>query len=247
MHELRYPKSGSRDDAFIVKNIENIQGDERDIIIFSTAFARPPERRPMRRNFGAIGKPGGENRLNVAFTRARCQMHILCSFDPGELMVDEAKNRGPRVLKAYLQYAKAVSEVQGHQVEALLKDLAKEANRTNPTPIAVGPQFESDFEKQVYEALRHRGLQVDTRVGVGSYRIDLAVVDPRDPARYCLAVECDGATYHSGRSVRERDVARQQLLERRGWAFERIWSRDWWRDPQREVERIAARVDALLS
>lgn len=98
----------------------------------------------------------------------------------------------------------------------------------------------------MHDVLRRRGLDLDTQVGSGGYRIDLAVVDPRDPTRYCLAIECDGATYHSGRSVRERDLARQQLLESRGWTFERIWIRDWWRSPQAEVERIVARVEALV-
>ncbi len=105
-------------------------------------------------------------------------------------------------------------------------------------------QFDSTFEQQVYEALTAHGLQVDTQVGVDGYRIDLAIVDPRDPSRYCLAVECDGATYHSGKSVRERDIARQLLLERRGWTFERIWSRDWWRNPQAEIARILRRIPA---
>ncbi len=241
LQALRYPASGSRDDALIIKNIENIQGDERDIIIFSTAFARPPEGRTVRRNFGAISRAGGENRLNVAFTRARTEMHVLCSFDPNEVPVESLKNRGPKILMRYLSYARAVSEGRHEAGESLLQELSLETNRSaerERTALA----FDSDFEEQVYDALCARGLEIDAQVGAGGYRIDLAIVDPRDSSRYCLAIECDGATYHSGTNVRERDVARQQLLERRGWVFERIWSRDWWRDSAREVERVVERV-----
>ncbi|MEM9455597.1 MAG: AAA domain-containing protein [Myxococcota bacterium] len=244
LHKLRHPALGSRDDALIIKSIENIQGDERDVIIFSTGYARPPGDRTVRRNFGAIGQAGGENRLNVAFTRARSEMHVLCSFDPAEVSVEGSKNRGPKVLMSYLRYARAVSEGREELVESLVADLSQDVERRESakgTPL----QFDSEFEEEVYDALRRRGLELDTQVGSGGYRIDLAVVDPRDPTRYCLAIECDGATYHSGRSVRERDVARQQLLEGRGWTFERIWSRDWWRNPQAEIERIAQRVEAL--
>ncbi|MCR9160832.1 MAG: AAA domain-containing protein [Nannocystaceae bacterium] len=244
LHALRHPASGSRDDALIIKNIENIQGDERDVIIFSTGYARPARDRTMRRNFGAIGQAGGENRLNVAFTRARSQMHVLCSFDPAEVSVEGAKNRGPKVLLTYLQYARAVSEGREEVADSLVADLSQATERNTPGQ-GKALQFDSDFEEQVYDALHRRGLELDTQVGSGGYRIDLAVVDPRDPTRYCLAIECDGAAYHSGRSVRERDVARQQLLEGRGWTFERIWSRDWWRNPQAEVERIVGRVAVL--
>jgi len=244
LHELRYPASGSRDDALIIKNIENIQGDERDVIIFSTGYARPPGDRTVRRNFGAIGQAGGENRLNVAFTRARSEMHVLCSFDPAEVPVEGSKNRGPKVLMSYLQYARAVSEGREELARSLVADMGLDVER-RASANGKSLQFDSAFEEGVHDALRRRGLELDTQVGSGGYRIDLAVVDPRDRTRYCLAIECDGATYHSGRSVRERDVARQQLLEGRGWTFERIWSRDWWRDPQREIERIVGRVEAL--
>jgi very-short-patch-repair endonuclease len=151
------------------------------------------------------------------------------------------------VLKGYLQYAKAISDGQTEVADALLRDLAEATDRAI-TPHAGGVlQFDSDFEQQVHQTLRAQGLELDTQVGVGGYRNDLAVVDPDDPSRYCLAIECDGATYHSGRSVRERDIARQRLLEIRGWTFERIWSRDWWRSPQAEVERIVQRVRGLRS
>src|SRR5690606_20580410 len=125
VHALRHPASGARDDALVVKNIENVQGDARDVIIFSTAFARPPDDRTMRRNFGASSQAGGENRLNVAFTRARKQRHVLCSFDPDDMPVEGLTHRGPRILKAYLQYAKATSEDQRELAESLLSDLAQ--------------------------------------------------------------------------------------------------------------------------
>lgn len=242
MQHLRHPASGLRDDAFVIKNIENVQGDERDIIIFSTGFARAPNGEKVHRRFGAINQSGGDNRLNVAFTRARDQMHVVCSFDPSTVDVEGLKNRGPRILMSYLRYAKAISDGKHKDAEVLLDKLTQATARQVAPRQGALLRFDSSFENKVYQALTSRGMEIDTMVGVGSYRIDMAVVDPRDPTRYCLAIECDGSAYHSGRSVRERDIARQQLLERRGWRFERIWSRDWWRSPEREVERIIACV-----
>ena len=90
------------------------------------------------------------------------------------------------------------------------------------------------------------GYTVVPQVGQSGYRIDLGIVDPRDNSKFILGVECDGAMFHSGKSVRERDVMRQKFLERRGWKIDRIWSRSWWRNPDREIQRIKERVDSLV-
>jgi very-short-patch-repair endonuclease len=107
---------------------------------------------------------------------------------------------------------------------------------------AEGPRFESPFEEEVCRAIADRGYQMDAQVGLSGYRIDLAVIDPSNPQRYCLGIECDGATFHSGRSVRERDVSRQLFLESRGWTIHRVWSRHWWMDRQGEVAKVLAKL-----
>jgi very-short-patch-repair endonuclease len=230
------PASGKDDDKPFVKNIENVQGDERDHIIFSIGYGPGPDG-IFRRRFGPLSMSGGENRLNVAATRARVGVTVICSFDPDILATDDAKNRGPALLKRYLQYVRAVSSRDRDAAARVIAEL----NPDQRAPQSAREQvFDSPFEESVYDALRERGYQVETQWGAGGYRIDLAVVDPTDPTRFCLGIECDGATYHSGRSVRERDIARQSFLESRGWTIHRIWSRDFWQNPQGEINSVLA-------
>lgn len=222
------------DDRPVVKNIENIQGDERDVVIFSVGYAQGVDG-VLRKGFGPLSKEGGENRLNVAVTRARKAIYVVCSFDPDTLAIETAKNIGPMRFKQYLQYAKAVSTRDHAALAKLISDI-------NPAvQVRGGPRqktFESPFEEQVHDRLVARGYLVDTQIGLSGYRIDLGVVDPKDPTRYCLGIECDGAQFHSGKSVRERDLSRQRFLESKGWRIARIWSRNWWLSPEREVERL---------
>jgi very-short-patch-repair endonuclease len=237
------PKSGNIDDRLFVKNIENVQGDERDIIIFSIGYGKDSEGR-LRMIFGSLSVEGGENRLNVAITRAKSQVFIVCSFDPEELKADLALNLGPKLLKNYLRYSEAVSDNSKETIQSILSDLNPEFTRkTRAGPVIL----ESELEHQVYERLTKEGFQVDTQIGNSGYRIDLAVAHPRDPSRYILAIECDGSTFHSARSARERDVFRQKFLESRGWVVERVWSRNWWRNPDAEIARLRSRIDTLSS
>ncbi|MDQ0160022.1 AAA domain-containing protein [Alkalibacillus salilacus] len=229
------------DDRIFVKNIENVQGDERDIIIFSIAYAKNKDGKVHNR-FGTLGQKGGENRLNVAVTRAKEAIHVVASIEPSELDVSNTKNIGPKLFKYYLTYAKEVSELQKENVENVLTQVNTERN----TQIQDSPlHFDSGFEEQVYEKFRQIGYQVDTQVGMSSYRIDLAIVDPNDSSRYVLGVECDGAMYHSSPSARARDIYRQRYLESQGWHIERIWSRNWWKDPNSEIERIDQKIKSL--
>jgi len=230
------------DDRPFVKNIENVQGDERDVIIFSVAYAKDKEGK-FRVLFGSLNQEGGENRLNVAVTRARESVMMVTSFDPPDLPVEETKNLGPKRLKEYLTYAKAVSEMRKEEVAALLRKL---------DAIAIGPVVPSptidlgaSLENQVKDALVSQGFKVEERVGFSGYKIDLAVIDPNDESRYALGIECDGATFHDARSARERDVVRQRFLEDRGWTIERVWSRNWWRNRTGELDRLAARINAV--
>nr|WP_114352083.1 AAA domain-containing protein [Saliterribacillus persicus] len=229
------------DERVFVKNIENVQGDERDIIIFSIAYAKNKEGRVYNR-FGTLGQEGGENRLNVAVTRAKQEIHLVSSIEPHELNVTNAKNIGPKLLKAYMEYAQAVSKLKKDKIEATLTDLSGEVNTIKQEG---NLQFDSPFEEEVYEKLTEIGYSVDTQVGMSGYRIDLAVVDPNDSSKYVLGIECDGAMYHSSPAARERDIYRQRFIEQKGWKIDRIWSRNWWKDPYAEIERIDQIVKRL--
>ncbi|MFC4389065.1 AAA domain-containing protein [Gracilibacillus marinus] len=230
------------DERIFVKNIENVQGDERDIIIFSIAYAKNKEGKVYNR-FGTLGHEGGENRLNVAITRAKQEIHLVASIEPHELNVTNAKNIGPKLLKSYMEYAKFVSELKKDKIEATLTNLSGEVNTTKQESSL---QFDSPFEEEVYAKLTEIGYVVDTQVGMSGYRIDLAIVNPNDSSKYVLGIECDGAMYHSSSVARERDIYRQRFLEQKGWKIDRIWSRNWWKDPYGEIERIDQTIKRLI-
>lgn len=233
--------SRSLDERLFVKNIENVQGDERDIIIFSIGYAKNEEGKVYNR-FGSLNQSGGENRLNVAVTRAKEGIIVVSSIEPEELNVSNTAERGPKLLKEYLKYARAVSNGKIEEVNAVIQEI----NETvNTHVVQQSLHFDSPFEEQVYVQLRNLGYEVVTQVGMSGYRIDMAIVDPNNKSRYILGIECDGAMYHSSPSAKERDVYRQKYLESRGWTIERIWSRNWWRNPQKEIERIDECVKKL--
>lgn len=211
-------------DELVVKNLENVQGDERDVVIISTVYGPGADGRVMQ-NFGPINKDSGWRRLNVLFTRAKHKVIVVSSLTPSDISVTEKSSRGVRALRAYLEYAKSGS-------------IADDLRRS-------GGEVESPFEESVRNSLVSLGHQVDLQVGVASYRIDMAIRDPRDPSRYLLAIECDGATYHSSFSARSRDRLRQQVLEGLGWKVYRIWSTDWFRDPHRELDLLNSHIRSL--
>ena len=236
-----YEKQSARplDERPFVRNIENVQGDERDIIIFSIGYGKAGDGR-VRLNFGTLNRVGGENRLNVAITRAKEKIYVLSSIDPDrDLNVSNTRHMGPKYLKEYLRYACAQSMSEDKLAKEILANFGTFA--TDDTSVV----FESDFEEQVYDALLRNGIEVDTQVGCSGYRLDLAIRHPDDRHRYILGIECDGATYHSSRSAKERDVYRQRFLESRGWTIERILSRNWWRNKEHEIKRILGRIDEL--
>lgn len=230
------------DRRVFIKNIENVQGDERDMIIFSIGYARNEKGQVLAR-FGSLNAQGGENRLNVAITRAKQQIVVIASIEPHELKVAHTTHQGPKLFRHYLEYAQAVSNMDRTQVDAVIQRINEhhELGRQEKDD-----QFDSIFEEQVCDAMRQMGYQVDTQVGVSGYRVDMAVLHPEDPERYILGIECDGAMYHSSRDARERDVYRQEFLESKGWTITRIWSRNWWRNPSRELERIDHEIRRLV-
>ncbi|WP_026476498.1 AAA domain-containing protein [Alkaliphilus transvaalensis] len=232
-------KDGNEDLSIFVKNIENVQGDERDIIIFSVGYA-PNESGKVSVNFGALSQDGGENRLNVAISRAKQKIYVITSIEPEELRVDHTKNRGPKLFKKYLQYVKAVSESRIEEANQILYSLVDSDIKVNKEM-----DFDSDFEMEVADALTERGYDVHTQVGVSGYKIDLAIYDEAS-SRYILGIECDGATYHSSKSARERDIHRQRYLESRGWNIIRIWSRNWWQNPISEIAKIEKKLKTCI-
>ncbi|MFS0864333.1 AAA domain-containing protein [Fredinandcohnia sp. 179-A 10B2 NHS] len=230
------------DERVFVKNIENVQGDERDIILFSIGYAKNEEGKVYNR-FGMLNQKGGENRLNVAITRAKEGIIVVSSIEPEELNVAGTTYLGPKLLKSYLKYVRSVSNSQTDQINAVIQEINENVNTHVQ---AKGLHFESPFEEQVYNQLSNIGYEVTTQVGMSGYRIDLAIVHPEDSSRYILGIECDGAMYHSSANAKERDVYRQKFLENRGWNIERIWSRNWWKNPTGEIERIDQKIKELL-
>lgn len=217
------PENGDKDMDFFVKSLEEVQGDERDVIFFSVGYG-PDLSGKMTMNFGPLNRQGGERRLNVAITRARDRVTILASFRPQDIDHSRTSAVGVHLLRSYLEYAE-----QGPI--ALLGEITSE-----------GGEFDSPFEEAVANALAAHGLRVVPQVGVGGFRIDLGIKD--DTAdRYILGIECDGATYHSSRTARDRDRLRQQILENLGWRIHRIWSTDWLKDPIRETQRVLVAVE----
>ena len=224
----RVRKEDGEDKSLFVKNIENVQGDERDIIIFSVGFAKN-EQGKIFRNFGWLNNEGGENRLNVAISRSKKKIHIVTSINPSELDVSGLKNQGPAYLKKYLEYCFAVSEGNVELTRTILDNLTDNVHLSdfygNDTP----------FEEEVFQKLKERGLDVYANVGIGGYCIDFAV---KKDGAYVLGIECDFNLYKDSNSTRERDYHRQKYLESRGWKIYRLWSSEWWKNPDAEIEKI---------
>lgn len=207
-----------------IKNLESVQGDERDVIFFSTTFGKDLDGRFML-NFGPLGQVGGERRLNVAITRARDKMEIFSSFHPNEIDPARVTHQGVRDLREWLMFARG-----GQFAPALAQSLGMP---------------DSPFELAILEGLHKRGWKVQPQVGCSGYRIDIAVVDPGNPGHYLAGVECDGATYHSFKAARDRDKQRQGVLEGLGWSIVRVWSTDFFENREKELDRVHNQLKQL--
>ncbi|MGB8910508.1 MAG: AAA domain-containing protein [Candidatus Cybelea sp.] len=219
--------SEDRDDRFFVKNLERVQGDERDAIILSIGYG-PDRSGKMVYRFGPINQLGGERRLNVAITRARNRMTVVSSFRRNDLDPERLRSQGAKLIGAFIGYA----ETRGANLGREGSDTSIELN---------------DFEQDIMDALTRHGLQMVPQYGVSQYRIDLAVKHPDEPGRFVLAIECDGAAYHSAPTARNRDRLRQQHLEALGWRFHRIWSTEWFYHRDEEITRAVARYEQSLN
>ncbi len=230
--EMRRFDNGE-DVGLFIKNIESVQGDERDVIMFSVGYAKNSEGKLMQR-FGWLNNRGGENRLNVAISRAKKKIMIVTSFEPEDLQVDNVKNDGPRILKKYLQYARAVSDGNRDMADSILKSFGDERW---DEPDEIGASKVAD---RVYNALTRKGYTVERNVGIGGYQIDLAV---KQNNRFILGIECDSHLYTLPSSTRERDYHRQKYLESRGWKIHRVWTPGMWKNPDREISRIIEAIE----
>ena len=208
-------------EPFFVKNLENIQGDERDVILISVGSAKDSSGY-MAMSFGPLNNEGGERRLNVLITRARERCEVFSSITADDIDLNRTKARGAQALKTYLTYARS----------GFLDAVAT----------ATG-SYDSEFERQVGQALVAQGFQVDAQIGVAGFFVDLGIVDSDQPGRYLLGIECDGASYHSSRSARDRDRIRQQVLEDRDWIIHRIWNTDWFHRPEDQLRKVMASVE----
>ncbi|MBX0292516.1 DUF3320 domain-containing protein [Hymenobacter sp. HSC-4F20] len=207
-------------EPFFIKSLENVQGDERDVVLISLGYGRTREGVvPM--NFGPLNGVGGERRLNVLITRARRRCEIFTNLSAPDLDLSRSNSAGVAALKAFLHAA-----------------------QHGPPPSVAGLFEEAPFEQVVAQALTARGYTVHPRVGSPGFHLELAVVDPEQPQRYVLGITTDGAMYRAARTAHDRDQLRQQLLATRGWRLHHIWSPDWLRNPEAEAERAVQAIEA---
>jgi very-short-patch-repair endonuclease len=225
------------DNSLFIKNLENVQGDERDIIIFSIGYAKN-EQGKVYTNFGSLSTDGGENRLNVAITRAKSKIIVVTSLEPEELKVDTSKNLGPKLLREYLAYVRAVSDGDREQSKAILKGLAPADAAAEESLLSSVPKI----EEQMKEKLEKLGYKVELCLGNRNNRISLAVYDEFND-KYLVGVELDRDAFASSDSVMERDVYKPKFLEARGWTIMRVWARDWWLSPAKVIRAITATAE----
>ncbi|WP_406693837.1 DUF3320 domain-containing protein [Singulisphaera sp. Ch08] len=209
-------------EPFFVKNLENVQGDERDVIFISVGYGRTADGN-LAMNFGPLNNEGGERRLNVLITRARRRCEVFTNLTAADIDLARTSARGVRALKAFFSYA------QTGTLDAVE---------------ATGAESGSSFEKAVQGALTAAGHCVQERIGTSGFRLELGVVDPTRPSHFQLGIECDGPVYQSARSARDRDRLRQQVLENLGWKLHRIWSAEWFRDPDGELRKACSAIVA---
>lgn len=225
--EQAIKETESSEEPFFIKNLENVQGDERDVIFVSTTYGPDKETGKVFQRFGPIAGKEGWRRLNVIFTRAKKQLELFTSMRAGDIKLGESPSRGTLALKEYLEYA--------------------ETGRLPDYGITGGKEPDSDFEVSVAYHLHQHGFKTVAQVGVAGFFIDIGVMHPEREGEFVLGIECDGATYHSAKSVRDRDRLRQEILEKKGWRIHRIWSTDWFKNRDKEVQRLIKAVKEVVA
>lgn len=212
-------------EPLFVKNLETVQGDERDVVFISVGYGKD-EKGYLSMNFGPLNKEGGERRLNVLITRARTRCEVFSSICYSDIRMDESPPAGIAALRTFLHYAET-GEMD--------------------VPAPTGKEPMSDFEEAVIHFLKEQGYQIVPQVGSAGFYIDIGVIDPNHPERFALGIECDGAQYHSSKTARDRDRLRQQILEERGWRIYRVWSTSWYRNTEAEKKRLLDALQAAMN
>jgi len=221
----RLNKAHEGTEPLFIKNLENLQGDERDVVFISCTFGPDKETGKVFQRFGPINGVNGPRRLNVLFTRAKKRIEVFSSMWAEDIQADPGY-QGRVALKGFLKYAET----------GRLPDFAISSKRPP----------DSDFEVAVGRVLRNLGHEIQPQVGVAGYFIDIGVKNPNRRDEYILGVECDGATYHSSVFARDRDRLREEVLEQRGWRIHRIWSTDWFKNRKLEIERLSQKLQRLV-
>ena len=218
-----------REEPVVVKNLETVQGDERDLIMLSISYGpTEPGANTMSMNFGPLNRDGGWRRLNVAVTRARHEMIVFSSFEPSFIDLNRTSARAVADLKHFIEFAQRGPQALAQAVRG-----------------SVG-SYDSPFEEAVANGLRRKGWNVVPQIGVSRFRIDLGIVHPDKPGDYLVGVECDGATYHSAATARDRDKVRSAILQGLGWKLLRLWSTEWWIDKESALNRLDEMIITLL-
>jgi very-short-patch-repair endonuclease len=236
LHKAMVREEGEERSGIFVKNIENVQGDERDVIIFSIGYA-PDAKGKMVAHFGLLNQKGGENRLNVAITRARKKVIVVSSIEPEALAVDGAKHEGPRLFRRYLQFARAISRGEKSMADNLLQQIAG-STREQLNPATFPWASSRALATRVQALLEEAGLQVQRDIGDTHYKLDLAVLGSNGD--FLIGIECEGRNYFNGKTAKEREVYRPVALQQRGWRIYRLWARNFWMNPEGEIAQIVA-------
>ncbi len=224
--EERIKKTEETEEPFFIKNLENVQGDERDVVFISTTYGPDSETGQVYQRFGPINRDTGWRRLNVIVTRAKKRLHLFTSMRSTDVNLTDNVSRGVVALKRYLEYA--------------------ESGRIPDYGTVTGREPQSDFQIAVANLLNQHGHKTTYEVGVTGFFIDIGIHHPDREGEYILGVECDGATYHAAKSIRDRDLIRQKILENKGWKIWRIWSTDWFRNRDRELNNLLDHLNQLI-
>lgn len=209
------------EEPIFIKNLENVQGDERDIILFSVGYG-PDENGRVSLNFGPLNRDGGERRLNVAVSRARYEMKVFSTLRADQIDLKKTSAKGVAGLKSFLEFAE--------------KGIPSIVNTSSQMPKA-------DMSQIIAKELRQRGFKVETQIGCSGFRVDIGIVNPKNPSTYLLGILCDGANYSIAKTARDREVVQSSVLKMLGWNIHRVWTMDWWEDSQKVMDHILKAID----